>query len=320
MYPSARDRKRFRIYAIVLVVSVLAGLAGGLTSGLNYSYQSRQFERSYVEIGRAASYLAELNLETPIAVKEWAKAFLSIWLEAGESSQALLNEWMTNPVPSLTGIAAGARRVITVEAIETDTIGSHWVVFLVAQTARRTSDDRYVADPTSWWKVTAEEGSGRWWAAFAPRQVTDPLATAPPAPALLFPEDAINNSSDPRWEQNAINWVESFLTENIGTDYAFDRLTHPDFKGFVDAEGVPRGGIHDHWLRSDKYDTATVVRMQMINLAASAKACLCEVRASRTGQPPTVLMFPVVLFADSNTEPRIFLVGDDALQLIFESD
>ena len=319
MYPSARDRKRLRIYAIILVVSVLVGLAGGITSLLNYSYQSRQFKEAYGEIGRAANFLADLNLETPIAVKEWAKAFLSTWLEAGESSQVLLKEWMAVPVPSLTGIASGARRVITVEAIETYTLGPYWVVFLVVQTARRTTDGKYIADPTSWWKVTAQQDSDRWWASFAPRQVTDPLATAPLARALVSRNDALRNSDDPRWEQNVINWVESFLTEDIGTDYAFDRLTHPDFKGFVDSEGRLRGGIHDHWLRSDRYDAARVQRMQMVNLASNARACLCEVRASRAGQPDTVLMLPVVLFADPTTEPRVFSIGDAALELIVDA-
>ena len=323
MFPSARDRRRFRWYVRAGVLSVLLAVSGGILSICSSVRVGSNFDEAYTEMRTVLQRVSDANLEEPADAKQWAESFLHIWLEAGAQNKEVLNQWISEPPPGLDLVTTGNRRVLTVEAVTVDRISGLWIVTLFTQTAYRNinldNSVSYVAEPMSWWKVTVQKHpeTERWWAMYAPRQVAPPT-TEPQAPVgMLDVAVAIDSSADPRWEQNAIRWLENFLVENIGDDYAFDRLTHPEFKGVIDATGTAVGGVNDYFLRGHKYDRAEVVRLRMLSVDRQQRVCFCEARVEKDNGVTTVSVFPVALVLDDNTEPRVIGLGDQALQTAF---
>lgn len=321
MFPSARDRRRLRLYTYGLLCVVVVAVFGGILSVCTSNSLRRSTDEAYTELRTVLAQVQAANLEEPADAKQWSESFLTIWLEAGAQNKEILNQWMSEPPPSLDTFRTGQRRVLTVEAVTVDRIAGLWIVDLFAQTAARTENldgsVSYVAEPMSWWKVTLQKHpeTERWWAMFAPRRTAAPRSEPLPVLPLEPVETVIGSSDDPRWEQNAIRWLEAFLVEDIGGDFAFDRLTHPEFKGTVNAEGAAVGGVNDHFLRAHRYEHATVVRMQMRTLNTQMRVCFCEAHGTRANGAQTVGLFPVALVLNDSGEPRVMAVGDDALDI-----
>ena len=311
-----------RLYALSIVLTILFGLSGGFLAVCTSTSQQGKFNEAYSAMAVTLEAITNADFETPIEAKQWAETFLSIWLEAGTENQFILREWMGEPLPDIAHVQTGDRRVLTVDAVTVDNVGSYRVVTLVAQTANRVTTTAggvaYVAAPVSWWKITLDqdEASQRFWAAFPPRRIVTPVHAAPPAVTLIPVAAALSSSDDPRWEQNSVSWLENFLVENIAGDFAFDRLTHPAFKGSRSTEGQLEGGVYEHFLRDSRYDTAQVTRMRMVVIADSVRVCLCEARVGRTNSAGTVTVFPIALRTEDNNEPRVFAYGDNALALL----
>lgn len=294
---------------------------GGVLSVCTSVRVGSNFDEAYSEMRGVLQRVSDANLEEPADAKQWSEAFLQIWLQAGAQNKEVLNQWIAEPPPGLDLVTTGNRRVLTVEAVTVERLEGLWIVTLFAQTAYRNvsldSSVSYVAEPMSWWKVTVQKhpDTERWWAMFAPRQITPPLRQAQPPVGLYDVEVAVDTSADPRWEQNAARWLENFLVENIGGDFAFDRLTHPEFKGVIDDTGAAVGGVNDFYLRQAKYDTAKVVRMRMVTVDQQTRVCFCEAQLGRDHGTSTVSLFLVALVLDDNTEPRVYALGDDALRI-----